>query len=88
MALLLLTVMTCAHCKKWVVKVGSVGNLTKLKRDSPLSHLYIPQKVGSKKHIEKQHVRITKKEVGRRWVISKSGEQKWGVVRNDQKNQR
>ena len=61
MALLLLTVMTCAHCKKWVVKVGSMGNLTKLKRDSPLSHLYIPQKVGNKKYIEKHHVRITKK---------------------------
>lgn len=64
MALLLLTVMTCAHCKKWVVKVGNVGNLTKLKRDSPLSHLYISRKVGSKKHIEKQHVRITKKRSG------------------------
>lgn len=64
MALLLLTVMTCAHCKKWVVKVGSVGNLTKLKRDSPLSHLYIPQKVGSKKYIENHHVRITKKRGG------------------------
>lgn len=64
MALLLLTVMTCAHCKKWVVKVGSVGNLTKLKRDSPLSHLYILRKVGSEKHIEKQRVRITKKRSG------------------------
>lgn len=64
MALLLLMVMTCAHCKKWVVKVGRVGNLTKLKRDSPLSHLYIPQKVGSEKHIEKHHVRITKKRSG------------------------
>ncbi len=75
MALLLLTVMTCAHCKKWVVKVGSVGNLTKLKRDSPLSHLYIPQKVGSKKHNEKQSIRFTKKT---RWGAS--GEfKKWGA---------
>ncbi|GDG65414.1 hypothetical protein BvCmsKKP002_03230 [Escherichia coli] len=68
--------------------MGGVGNLTKLKHNYPLSHLYIPKKVGSKKHIEKHNVRITKKEVGRRWVISKSGEQKWGVVGNEQKNQR
>ena len=75
MALLLLTVMTCAHCKKWAVKVGSVGNLTKLKRDPPLSHLYIPQKVGNKKHIEKHHVRITKKRGGEQVGNFK----KWGT---------
>lgn len=75
MALLLLTVMTCAHCKKWVVKVGSVGNLTKLKRDSPLSHLYIPQKVGSKKYNEKQSIRLTQKT--RRGASGKF--KKWGT---------
>ncbi|GCJ52130.1 hypothetical protein BvCmsC61A_03605 [Escherichia coli] len=73
MALLLLTVMTCAHCKKWVVKVGSVGNLTKLKRDSPLSHLYILQKVGNKNTLKNITLESQKKEVGRCWVISKSG---------------
>lgn len=44
--------------------MGIVGNLTKLKRDSPLSHLYIPKKVGNKKYIEKQLVRVTKKRGG------------------------
>lgn len=56
--------MTCARCKKWGVKVGGVGDLTKLKHNYPLSHLYIPKKVGSKKHIEKHNVRITKKRGG------------------------
>ncbi len=64
MALLLLTVMTCAHCKKWVVKVGSVGNLTKLKRDSPLSHLYIPQKVGNKNTLKNITLESQKKKWG------------------------
>lgn len=68
--------------------MGRVGDLTKNQRYSPLSHLYIPKKVGSKKHIEKHHVRITKNEVGSKWGILKSGEQKWGVVGNEQKNQR
>ncbi|EFN8468160.1 hypothetical protein EBJ43_15445 [Escherichia coli] len=67
--------MTCARCKKWGAKVGRVGNLTKLKRNSPLSHLYIPQKVGSKKHNEKQCIRITKKRSGERVGKFK----KWGA---------
>ncbi len=78
MALLLLTVMTCAHCKKWAVKVGSVGNLTKLKRDSPLSHLYIPKKVGSKNTLKNITLESQKKKLGDvgefQKVGSKSGE--------------
>ncbi|CAD6031609.1 Uncharacterised protein [Escherichia coli] len=31
---------------------------------------------------------LQKNEVGSEWGSLKSGEQKWGVVRNDQKNQR
>ncbi|BBL42441.1 hypothetical protein EC110512_C27220 [Escherichia coli O111:H-] len=68
--------------------MGGVGNLTKLKHNYPLSHLYIPKKVGSKKHIEKHNVRITKKRGGETVGNFKSGEQKWGVVGNEQKNQR
>ena len=67
MALLLLTVMTCAHCKKWGVKVGSMGNLTKLKHNSPLFDLYTSKKVGSKKYNEKQRIRLTQKT---RWEAS------------------
>lgn len=75
MALLLLTVMTCAHCKKWGVKVGSMGNLTKLKHYSPLFDLYTSKKVGCKKHNEKQSIRFTQKT---RWGAS--GEfKKWGA---------
>ncbi|EPU7463178.1 hypothetical protein ACVZHI_003011 [Escherichia coli] len=67
--------MTCARCKKWGVKVGRAGNLTKLKHNYPLSHLYIPKKVGSKKHIEKHNVRITKK----RGVETVGNFKKWGA---------
>ncbi|RLX75251.1 hypothetical protein EAI52_21400 [Escherichia coli] len=63
------------HCKKWVVKVGRVGNLTKLKHNSPLSHLYTSKKVGSKKRNEKQSIRFAQKT---RWGAS--GEfKKWGA---------
>ncbi|EGM8159213.1 hypothetical protein IIN92_005440 [Escherichia coli] len=41
-----------------------MGNLTKFKHDPPLFDLYTSQKVGSKKHIEKHNVRITKKRGG------------------------
>ena len=59
-----------------------------MKHNYPLSHLYIPKKVGSKNILKNITLESQKKEVGRRWVISKSGEQKWGVVGNEQKNQR
>ncbi|EEV6362266.1 hypothetical protein FQE90_04680 [Escherichia coli] len=67
--------MMFTRCKKWGTKVGRVGNLTKNQRYSPLSHLYIPKKVGSKKHIEKHHVRITKKRGGEQVGNFK----KWGT---------
>ncbi|ECD3769677.1 hypothetical protein AID18_000421 [Salmonella enterica subsp. enterica serovar Reading] len=67
--------MTCIHCKKWGIKVGIAGGLTKLKRDSPLFNLYTPKKVGSKKCNEKQRIKFTKKT---RWEAS--GEfKKWGA---------
>ncbi|MFA2189348.1 hypothetical protein ACD975_27535, partial [Escherichia coli] len=54
---------------------GRVGNLTKLKHNSPLSHLYTSKKVGSKKRNEKQSITFTQKT---RWGAS--GEfKKWGA---------
>ncbi|EFN6163144.1 hypothetical protein COD46_00730 [Escherichia coli] len=67
--------MTCIHCKKWGIKVGIAGNLTKLKRYSPLSGLYTSKKVGSKKYNEKQSIRLTQKT---RWEASGKFK-KWGT---------
>lgn len=55
--------------------MGIVGNLTKSKHNSPLSHLYTSKKVGSKKHNEKQSIKIIRKT---KWGAS--GEfKKWGA---------
>lgn len=55
-----------------------VGNLTKLQRSSPLSHLYTPKKVGSKNTLKNTTLESQKKKLGDvgkfQKVGSKSGE--------------
>lgn len=51
-----------------------VGNLTKLQRSYPLSHLYTPKKVGSKKTLKN----ITLESQKRSWETL-GNFKKWGV---------
>lgn len=63
--------------------MGSMGNLTKLKHNSPLFDLYTSKKVGSKNTMKNKALDSPKKRGGEQVGNLKSGEQKWGVVGNE-----